>query len=121
MTSKIIKHYSSAFKRKVVSEIEDGRLTIGQAQQLYGIKGGQTIQNWLKNHGKAQLLSKVVRIETTDEVNQLKVMVQQNHRLESALAQAHLKIVGLESILEKASQVYGEDIKKKFATSALGN
>ncbi len=89
---KAVKRYSLAFQQKVVSEIENGELRIGQAQKLYGITGGSTIQGWLKKLGKSHLLSTVVRIETTDEVSRLKVLAQQNRQLESALAQAHLGV-----------------------------
>ena len=117
-SERTIKRYSLAFKQKVVSEIESGQLTISQAQKLYHITGGITIQNWLKKLGKSHLLNKVIRVETTDEVSRLKELSQLNRQLESALAQAHLKIVALESILDEASRVYGEDIKKKFVTPA---
>lgn len=116
-----IKRYSFAFKQKVVLEIENGQLTIGQAQSLYGIAGAATIQGWLKKLGKAHLLNTVVRIETTDEVSRLKQLTQANRCLESALAQAHLKIMALESTLTEAGRLYGEDFKKKFATPALAS
>lgn len=117
-TERTIKRYSLAFKQKIVSEIESGQLTISRARKLYGISGGQTIQNWLKKLGKQYLLSTVVRIETTGEVSRLKELEHQNRQLESALARAHLKIVTLESVIDEASRVYGEDIKKKFVTPA---
>jgi len=113
-----VKRYSLAFKQKVVSEIESGQLTISQAQRLYGITGAETIPRWLKKLGKLHLLNTVVRIETTDEVNRLKALEKEKRQLESALAQAHLKIVAMESILAEASQLYGEDLKKKFVTPA---
>ena len=112
--SKVIKRYSLAFKHKVISEIESGRLSISEARKLYGITGGQTIQSWLKKMGKNHLINKVVHIQNTDEVNQLKNFKRENQRLESALAQAHLRIVSLESMLEKASDLYGTDLKKKY-------
>jgi transposase-like protein len=102
----------------VVSEIESGRLTIAEAQKLYDIGGSQTIPNWIKKFGKTHLLGKVVRIETTDEVNQLKTLEKENHRLESALAQAHLKIVALEGLIEEADSFYDTDIKKNFGMKA---
>lgn len=115
-SNRTIKRYSLAFKQKVVSEIESGHLTIGQAQKLYDITGGQTIQSWLKKLGKHHLLNTRVVIETTDEVSRLKVLERQNRQLESALAQAYLKNMALESMLAEAGRLYGEDFKKKFAT-----
>ncbi len=117
--ARTIKRYSLAFKQKVVLEIENGQMTIGQAQSLYGITGAETIHGWLKKLGKAHLLNTVLRIETTDEVSRLKQLTQANRCLESALAQAHLKIMALESMLTEAGRLYGEDFKKKFDTPAL--
>lgn len=112
--SRITKRYSLSFKKKVVSEIESGRLTVTEAQKLYDIGGTTTISTWMKRLGKNHLLNKVVRIETTDEVSRLKALEKENQRLESALAQAHIKVVSLESVIEEASSFYDADIKKNF-------
>lgn len=117
-SGRTVKRYSLAFQQKVVSEIESGQLTISQAKKLYDIRGGQTVQSWLKKLGKSHLLNTVIRIETSDELSRLKALERQNRQLESALAQAHLKIVTLESVVDAANQVYGEDLKKKFSTPA---
>ncbi len=39
--------YSSAFKLKVVSEIESGKYTLAEACRVYDIKGHETVQNWI--------------------------------------------------------------------------
>jgi len=64
--TRTIIRYSKAFQQKVVSEIESGKLTIGEAQKIYDIKGCDTIQNWLRKFGKNHLLAKVVRVEMKD-------------------------------------------------------
>lgn len=118
-SGKVIKRYSLAFRQKVVSEIESGKLSISEARKLYDINGCETIQCWIKKMGKNQLLSKVVRIEMIDERNQLRELNRQIKELESALAQAYVKNLSLEKIIEIASKEYGEDIKKKYDTKAL--
>ena len=82
----ITKQYSTAFKRKVVSEIESGKLNKNQARIIYSIGGGTTIHNWIKKFGKLHLLNKVIRIEMKDEVSKLKQLEQEKRELESALA-----------------------------------
>jgi len=57
-SQRIIRRYSIAFKQKVVSEIESGKLNVSQAQKLYDITGAQTIQNWICKFGKNHLLNK---------------------------------------------------------------
>ena len=113
LCNRISKRYSEAFKQKVVSEIESGIYTISQAQQLYRIGSNSTIRNWLRELGKNHLLAQRVQIQTTEEVNQLKQLAFDKQRLESALADAHLKIATLESQLSQAEHQLGIGTKKK--------
>ena len=113
---KTIIRYSSAFKQKVVSEIETGKLTIAKARKIYDIKGGHTIHDWIKKLGKNHLFAKVVRVEMKDEKDKLKELEQQKLQLESALAQAHLKIICLESVIDCVDEHYSIDVKKNFGT-----
>lgn len=113
---RVINRYSAAFKQKVVSEIESGKLTANQARQLYDIGGGSTIQLWIKKFGKNHLLSKIVRIEMKDEKDKIKELKRQKQELESALAKAHLKILSMESLLESVEEHYNIDVKKNFGT-----
>ena len=115
-TIKTTLRYSSAFKRKVVSEIESGKYKVGDAQKLYDIRGGATIQKWIKALGKHHLLHTVVRIEMKGEQDKLKALEHEKRALESALAQAQLKIIALESTIEVIEEKYGKGDKKKIAT-----
>lgn len=118
---KITKLYSFAFKQKVISEIESGKLTRAEARKLYGINGGSTINCWLKNHGKLHLLNKVVRIEMKDEVSKLKQLEKEKKELESALANAHLKLITYETLIEVAEEELGVDIKKNLKSGQLNS
>ncbi|MHC4510554.1 MAG: transposase [Planctomycetota bacterium] len=118
MTQRIIKRYSNAFKRQIVRQIEQGQLSIAQAQRRYDIGGATTIPRWLNAFGTNPHTCKMVRISTPEEVDQLKDLHRQKQELESALAQAHLKILALESTLAVAEQHFGVDLKKNFVTGA---
>jgi len=110
----IVKRYSLSFKRKVIEEIESGKLTKSGARRLYGIGGETTIPKWIKQFSKLHLLNKIVRIELKDEVSKLKQLEKEKKELESALAQAHLKLVTYESIIEIAQEELGVDLKKNL-------
>ena len=118
MTQKITYVYSLAFKQKVVSEIESGKLTREGARRLYDIGGGNTINKWIRKLGKLHLLNKVVRIEMKDEKDKVKELQRQKQELESALAQAHLKNLTLEALIECVEEHYDVDVKKNFGTQA---
>lgn len=117
---KIIR-YSYAFKQKVVSDIETGQLKISEARIKYGIRGAETIQNWIRKLGKNHLLCRVVRIENPMEVNQIKLLKQRILELERALAQTQLECLESESYLAQACQELGLDVvsfkKKETAKS----
>ena len=110
--------YSTAFKRKVVEEIESGKYSIGECQRIYDIRGTSTIKRWLKKLGREHLLPRMVRIEMKGEPDKIKELERQKRELESALAQAHLKILSLETMIDIAEEQLGIDIKKKPVTPA---
>ena len=116
---RIVKRYSTAFKHKVVNEIESGKLSISGAQKLYSIGGSLTIQKWIKKLGKLHLLNKIVRVELKDEISKLKELEKRNRELESALADAHIKIVTYETLIEVAEEELGVDIKKNSKSEQL--
>lgn len=110
---KTIRRYSMAFQQKVVSEIEAGTLTRAEAQRLYDIHGSETITKWLRKRGKNHLLTRVVRVQMADETSRVNHLEKEKQRLESALAQAHLKILTLEATLEVLEEKSGMSAKKK--------
>ena len=110
----VFMRYSLAFKQKVVSEIESGKLTIAEARRLYDIRGNSSIQKWLKDLGKNHLLNRVVRVEMKDEKDRLRELEREKQRLESALAQTQLKNMYLEALIECIEEQYNIDVKKKF-------
>ena len=113
MSRKIIR-YSDCFKRSVVSEIEKDGLTIQQARDRFGIAGTNTVQRWLKKYGRSHLLNKVVRVETRDEIDELKRLREENKRLKIAYAELAIDHKLSEKVIEKADEVYGLELKKNY-------
>ncbi len=113
---RIFHRYSLAFKQKVVSEIESGKLSISEAKKIYDIAGCGTIPQWLKKLGKAHLMNKVIHIQMKDEKDKIKLLEQQKRALESALAQAQLKIITLESTIKVLEDEAGIKLKKSTDT-----
>ena len=109
--------YSSAFKQKVITEIESGIYTILEAQRVYGVSD-MSIYKWLRQYGKDHLINKTVRVEMRGEADRIKELEKEKQKLESALAQAHLRIMVLESTMECAEEKYNIDFKKKSGTRA---
>lgn len=118
MSRKVVKRYSTAFKQKVVAEIEGGELTVTQAQRRYDLGRGSTVYDWLKKYGKHYQTAKVVRVERPGEVDRVKELESEKQELESALAAAHLKILRLESTLEVIEEMSETPRKKKSGKQA---
>lgn len=118
MSQKVVKQYSTAFKQKVVSEIESGELTVAQVQRRYGVGKGATVYRWLKQYGKHYQQAKIVRMERPGEVDRMKELEAEKQELESALAAAHLKILRLESTVEVLEEMSETPRKKKSSKKA---
>ena len=112
--------YSEALKQKVVEEVSKGKISIAQARRNYDIRGHMTIQRWMRHYDKSSNIRKeVVFITKKNESMKVKQLKKEKQELESALAQAQLKIISLESTLEVISEEYGDDLKKKLDTGQL--
>lgn len=110
------KKYSQGFKQAVISEIESGKTSIFGAQQRYGIGGATTIQRWIKQYGKAELLPTTVQIRMKEEVDELSVARQRIRQLEKAIAELTIDKAVAEAVLKVASAHYGTDLKKTFGS-----
>ena len=108
--------YSSAFKLKVVTEIESGKFTIGEARRIYDINGHETIQKWINKLGKTHLLNKVVRIQMKDEKDKIKELENQIKVLECALAKNQVDNLCWQSLVEVIDEKYHIDSKKNFGS-----
>ena len=83
--------YSDAFKRQVVDEIGRGRfVSIASAMRAYGICGQATVSRWIKTYGREELLPRRIRIESMNEMDELKAAKHRIRELEAALADAHI-------------------------------
>jgi transposase-like protein len=112
--SKTVIRYSISFKQKVVREIEEEGLSLSEASRRYGIKGGQTIQNWLRKFGKNHLISKIVRVEMKGEKDRLKELEAELKKVKVALADATMKNDVLETIIAMVNDHYQTDVKKNL-------
>lgn len=111
--------YSVAFKMQVVEEVENGLITAEGARKLYNIPGKATIAEWVEKYGINQRINKAVYIMTHEEEIELLRLRKENKRLQKALDDSHLKNIALESLIEVASETYGEDLKKNFGSQLL--
>ena len=105
--------YSISFKQMVIKELEQG-INMRALRRKYDIRGGATIQQWIKLYGKQHLLNKIIKVETMDERDRLKQLEADNKKLKMALADAYMAKDCLEGVIRMANEEYKTDLKKNF-------
>lgn len=111
--------YSESFKLKVIKEIEETGLRIAEAKRIYNIKGGQTIELWLKKYGKQDLLPKQVRVEMRGEKDRIRELEKEKREMESAIAKLAMQNQVYESIFEIYAEDNGYELKKNYGLEEL--
>jgi transposase-like protein len=111
--------YSEAFKMQVVSELESGAVgTIAEARERYDIRGGSTVQRWLRKYGKDHLRSRVVKVQTPKDRDQIKALKKRIKELEKALAATQVDSVLNDAYYQIVCERHGitnpEEFKKKL-------
>lgn len=116
---KVTVRYSISFKRKIVKEVEEDGLGVKDVARRYGIKGGSTIQKWIKQFGKNHLLNKIVRIEMKGEKDRVKELEAEIKKLKIALADSTMEKHALETLIDIVNQHYQTDVKKNLGPKQL--
>lgn len=114
-----MRRYSEAFQRQVVEAIACGKhASVEAARRAYGIGGATTVVNWVRKHGRADLVTQYVRIETMKERDEKAELRARIRDLERAVADAHMDYSLERAYLQVACERLGEDLdgfKKKHA------
>ena len=104
--------YSPELKRAIVEELESGQLSLREAAARGHTTVGR-IQLWLKEYGRYQPKRDIVEVIMKSEEERIAA-------LEKALAEAHLKLLVHEEIINLASKKYKVDLKKTFGPGRSG-
>lgn len=114
MNNRKIVRYSEAFKMEVVREVEQSLISVSKVKLKYGITGNGTVERWIRQFGREHLLPRRIKVETMDEIDRIKKLEREKQELESALSQAHLKILCLETLVDETEKHFGVDVKKNY-------
>lgn len=110
------KVYSEAFKKMVVAEFERGPLNKDQLQVKYGIGGNTRIYEWCKKYGKLHYPDKGKTGAPMKDPQKRRIK-----DLEKELADAKLKLLAYEKLIEIAEQEEGISILKKGEAKQSGS
>lgn len=101
----------------VVRELEEQDLSFEHMRRKYGVMGAYTVQKWVRKYGNGTR-GKIIRVETPEEINELKRLKQRVRQLESALADANIDLALERAFTKLACKRVGldvEEFKKKAA------
>ena len=108
--------YSKAFQIQIVGELERDHLTVAEVRRKYGIRGAGTVEQWIRLYGNGTR-GKIIRVETPEEINELKQLKERVKRLESLLADANIDLALERAYMQIACERAGikdvEAFKKK--------
>lgn len=104
--------YTNLQKRTIVTAVEQGRMTIKEAQVAYNLKTEKTVRDWLLRY-KGEKVD--ICIETQPEMAKQKPTLRSpgTEALEKALHEAELKIKALNTMIDVAEEQLKIDIRKK--------
>lgn len=106
------KNYSNLQKRTIVTAIEQGRMSIKEAQTAYGVKTEKIIRNWLTQY-KTEKVELCIITEPVMAKKTKPVSAAQTEALQKALEEAKLKIKALNTLIDVAEEQLKIDIRKK--------
>jgi transposase-like protein len=73
-----------------VEDVANGKYkSLDEARRRNGIRGSSTLSKWIKQYGREEILPKRVKVETMDEIDELRAARSRIRELEAALADAH--------------------------------
>lgn len=104
--------YSNLQKRTIVTAIEQGRMSIKEAQTAYNIKTEKLIRNWLTQF-KTEKVELCLAKEPAMAKKPRPISTAQAEALQKALEEAEMKIKALNTLIDVAEEQLKIDIRKK--------
>jgi transposase-like protein len=108
------RHYSEELRRKIVGEVESGRMSQREVARVFEINR-RTVDAWITRFSlplNQNEPTKEVMTESTNDA-QVKRLSKQVLELQKALAKANLKIDGLETMIKVSEEDLKIKIRKK--------
>jgi len=105
--------FSVSLKKGIVREIEKGKFTVLQICREYSVCT-RTVYRWIDKYSHNLQRGTVLVMEKKSEASGKDELLARIKELEAALGRKQLELEVKDKIIEIASEIYGEDIKKKF-------
>lgn len=122
------KDYTLSFKLQVVSEVENGELSLTQAKMKYGIQGDSTVRKWLQKYGNFDWehkspfhMPKTPEQKILELEAKVKLLEKQNAFLAAQNTKADKKAIIFDMMIDIAEKEYNIEIRKNSSPEQLNN
>lgn len=106
------KNFTSLQKRTIAAAVEQGRMTIQEAQASYKVKNQGTIRTWVSQYKKEKVELCIITGPSMAKKPK-PVSAAQTEALQKALEEAQMKINALNTLIDVAEELLKIDIRKK--------
>lgn len=122
------KDYNLAFKLGVISEIENGELSIRESLLKYGIQSHSTVRDWLRKYGNFDWENKTPskmpksKDQKILELEQkIKLLEKERNFLAHQANRADKKAIFFDMMIDIAEEEFNIPIRKKFSPEQSAN
>ena len=114
--SKVIRTFSEELKRKIVAEIEQGKLTPTEVSRCYSVRRSN-VYKWIARYGSHRTPTERLVLECDADTHKAIALQARVAELERTLGQKQLELEIYQQLVALAEEHFGIDMKKNFATS----
>ena len=104
--------FSTSFKKEKVELIDNGKLSVRDVSNLYGVSC-TAVYKWVKKFSKLPKDERIV-VEKISEQTKNKHLLKTIQDLERTIGKKQLELDYYKAIIDLVSEETGEDIKKKY-------
>lgn len=110
--------FSDALKKKIVKDIEKGKVNVLGASREYGVSQ-HSVYSWLKKFSTYLHCSTTLVMQMDSEQYRTKELEKKVAELEAVIGRKQMEIDYLNKLIEIAGEDLGIDLKKNINTAAL--
>ena len=113
------RRYSEAFKRKVVSDVNEGLYSAWRAMQIYKIGGKNTVYKWLAKYNSSNVfVARGDKMKNSEKESSVDLKSRIRY-LEQIVSDLTIEKKILEATIDIANETYGLDLKKNIGNASL--
>ena len=114
---KVIRTFSEELKRKIVADIEQGKLSPTEVSRCYSVRRSN-VYKWIKLYGSPTTASERLVLECDSDTRKAIALQARIAELERVIGRKQLELQIYEELIALAGKHYGVDLKKTFGPNS---